>query len=200
MAETGEVYVVKDEGPAKQALTSLLTSAGIPTGTFDDAEAFLQVRHRLKAGCVITSFQARGMGALEFLRRLRTGSTFFPTIIVASEGEILQAVEAMKAGAATVLARPYGDEALLGAVRLALDVRTPTNSQSAQRMVLAALTMRERDVLSGLLDGKTNKMTARHLGISPRTVEVYRASVMKKTGLGSVAELVRMAVDVGRSH
>jgi two-component system response regulator FixJ len=89
---------------------------------------------------------------------------------------------------------------LLDAVRAALEADARPTAHDAQQSALATLTPRERDVLRGLLDGKTNKMTARHLGISPRTVENYRAGVMKKTGLGSVAELVRLAVSLERFH
>jgi two-component system, LuxR family, response regulator FixJ len=106
----------------------------------------------------------------------------------------------MKAGAAIVLARPYGDEVLLGAVRSALAADTQAATRTAHRTTLAALTPREHDVLGGLLDGKANKMIARHLGISPRTVEAHRASVMRKSGVGSIAELVRLAVSAQRLH
>ena len=100
----------------------------------------------------------------------------------------------MKAGAATILERPYDGAAVLSAVRAALEMNVAGAIQAAKRLAIASLTRREHEVLCLLMDGKTNKMSARHLGLSPRTVEIYRASLMRKAGVGSVAELVRMAV------
>jgi two-component system, LuxR family, response regulator FixJ len=194
MSGASQVYVVKDDGPTRQTLTSLLAAAGIPSRSFDSRSDFLEACETLPSGCVVTNFQSEGIDAFEFLRRLRQEPVSFPAIVIASGGEVLKAVEAMKAGAATVLERPYVDEILLGAVRSALEVDARATTQTAQRTALDTLTRREVDVLSGLLEGKTNKMTARHLGISSRTVEIYRASVMKKTGLSSVAELVRLSL------
>jgi two-component system response regulator FixJ len=200
MSGMSEVYVVKDDGPTKRALTSLLTTAGFSSRGFDSGSAFLEACDRLPPGCVIASFQTRGMDASEFLRRLSAEPVSFPAIIIASGGDVLHAVEAMKAGAATVLERPYGDEVLLGAVRSALEVDAQAVTQAAQRTVLATLTPREHDVLSAMLDGKSNKMIARHLGISSRTVEIHRARVMEKTGVSSLAELVRLAIGSELSH
>jgi two-component system, LuxR family, response regulator FixJ len=200
MSSASEVYIVKDDGPTRLALTSLLETAGFTSRSFQSGSAFLDVCDRLPPGCVITSFQTEGMEAFEFLHRLGAEPVSFPAIVIAGGGEVLKAVEAMKAGAATVLERPYGDEVLLGAVRSALEVDGQAITQTAQGTALHTLTRRELDVLSGVLAGKTNKLTARHLGISPRTVEVYRASLMKKTGLSSVAGLVRLAAGAQRLH
>jgi len=200
MSGPSEVYVVKADGPTKQALTALLTTAGFASRTFDSGSAFLEVCDRLPPGCVITSFQTRGMDAFEFLRRLSAEPVSFPAIVIASGSDVLQAVEVMKAGAANVLERPYGDEVLLGAVRSALQADTRATAQTARRTAFGALTRREDEVLSGLLKGKTNKGVARDLGISPRTVEVYRASLMQKAGVSSLPELVRLAVGAQRLH
>jgi two-component system response regulator FixJ len=200
MLGQAEIYVVKDDGPTRRALGCLLETAGFRPRMFDSGSAFLKGCDHLLPGCVITGLQTPGMDATEFLRRLSAEPVSFPTIVIASGGEVLQTVAAMKAGAATVLERPYGDDILIGAVRSALTVNERDATQTAQRGVLAALTPREHDVLNGLLDGKTNKMVARHLGISPRTVEIYRASMMKKAGVSSVAELVRLAVGAKRLH
>jgi len=192
-----EVYVVKDDAAARQALTSRLTAAGFASRAFDSGAAFLAVSDRLPPGCVITSLQTQGMEAAEFLRRLGEQRVTFPAIIVTSRDEILRAVQAMTAGAVTMLERPYDDDVLLGAVRAALEVEAPAATQ-ARRTGLSTLTRREHEVLRGVIDGQTNKMIARRLAISPRTVEVYRASVMKKTGAGSVPELVRLVVGAVR--
>ena len=200
MSTASEVYIVKEDGPTKQALTSLLTTAGFPCRAFDNAGDFLDARDDLPPGCVIASLQPPGMDAFEFLRRLGEGRVAFPAIMIAEGGDAFQAVKAMKAGAATVLERPYGDEALLGAVRSVLEVDARAVTQSAQRAALARLTHREQEVLDGLLEGESNKMVARRLSISPRTVESYRAAMMKKIGLHSVPELMRLVIDVARLH
>jgi two-component system response regulator FixJ len=200
VSPASEVYIVKEDGPTKQALTSLLTTAGFPSRAFDNVGDFLDARDGLPPGCVIASLQPPGMDAFEFLRRLGEGRAAFPAIMIAEGGDAFQAVKAMKAGAATVLERPYGDEALLGAVRSVLEVDARAVTQSAQRAALARLTHREQEVLDGLLEGESNKMVARRLSISPRTVESYRAAMMKKIGLHSVPELVRLVIDVARLH
>jgi two-component system, LuxR family, response regulator FixJ len=200
MSGLSEVYVVKDDGPPKRALTSLLTTAGFPSRTFDSASAFLVACDRLAPGCIITSLQTRGMEAFEFLHRLSAEPVAFPAIVIAGAGDVLHAVEAMKAGAATVLERPYGDEVLLGAVRAALELEALAAAHTAERSALATLTPREDEVLSGLLEGKTNRLIAVDLAISPRTVEVHRASVMTKTGVSSLPELVRLALGAQRLH
>ena len=192
-----EVYVVKDDAASRQTLTSRLTAAGFASRAFDSGAAFLAMCDRLPPGCVITSLQTQGMEASEFLRRLGEHRVGYPAIIVTSRGEILHAVEAMTAGAVTLLERPYDDEVLLGAVRAALGAEAPAAPQT-RRTGLSTLTRREHEVLRGVIDGQTNKVIARRLAISPRTVEVYRASVMKKTGAGSVPELVRLVVGAVR--
>jgi len=195
-----EVYVVKGDGPMKQALTSLLTTAGLPLRTFESGSAFLEACDRLPPGCVITNFQVRGMETLEFLHRLNAEPVAFPAIVISSGSGVSQAVEAMKAGAVTVLERPYGDEALLGAIRSALEVEARAATPTTQRAALAHLTPREHQVLTGLLEGRPNKVIARLLGISPRTVEVHRASLMKKTRVGSLPELMRQVLHAGKLH
>jgi two-component system response regulator FixJ len=195
-----EVYIVKDDGPATRTLTLLLTAAGFLSRSFENASGFLGACDRMPAGCVITSLQTGDVGAIEFLHRLSAEPVAFPAIIIASGGDLLQAVEAMKAGAATVLERPYSDELLLDAVRSALEVEVRAATQTAQRTALATLTAREHGVLRGLLVGKTNRMIAADLSISARTVEVHRARVMRKAGVSSIAALVRLADSAERSH
>jgi two-component system response regulator FixJ len=194
VAGNSAFYVVKNDGVTRLALTSLLTAAGFSPLTFDTGGAFLAACDRLPPGCVITGSQPSGMEAAEFLHCLNAHPVSFPTIIVENAGEVMQAVEAMKAGAATILERPYDGAALLSAVRAALEMNVAGAIQAAKRLAIASLTRREHEVLCLLMDGKTNKMSARHLGISSRTVEIHRANLMRKAGVGSVAELVRLAI------
>jgi two-component system response regulator FixJ len=129
------------------------------------------------------------------VRKLRERGVQLPVIVITGHGDVPLAVEAMKAGAIDFLEKPFKDEALLDAVRHALD-STPT-ADAALTEKIAALSMRERQVLERLVQGSANKVIARDLGISDRTVEIYRAKVMTKMGAESFAELIRMAMLAG---
>jgi two-component system response regulator FixJ len=122
-------------------------------------------------------------------------------IIMTSHGDVPLAVEAMKVGAADFLEKPFDDEVLLASVRAALRQRDGEARRHVERAEieakLAALSNRERDVLGGLVAGRANKQIAFDLGISPRTVEIYRANLMNKMQAGSLSDLVRMALTVG---
>ncbi len=197
MLGQSEVYIVKDDEPARRALVSLLETAGIVSRTFDNGFDFLEACGELPTGCIITGLETPGIGAFELIRRLNAEHVSYPAIIVANYGNVAQAVEAMKAGAADFIEKPYGGEVLLRAVRSALKMNEGVSarvaSQRLQRQILAALTPREHDVLNGIAEGKSNKSIARHFGISPRTVEAHRAKMMSKSGAHSVSELVRLA-------
>jgi two-component system response regulator FixJ len=121
--------------------------------------------------------------------------------VITGHGDIALAVEAMKFGAVDFLEKPFDDEMILGSVRSALSKDADSTRQKVQyaeiNEKLAALSNRERQVLEGLVSGKANKVIAYDLGISPRTVEIYRANLMTKMGAGSLSELVRMAMTVG---
>ncbi|MET0721810.1 MAG: LuxR C-terminal-related transcriptional regulator, partial [Tardiphaga sp.] len=139
-----------------------------------------------------------GLSGLDLLRRLRELNIGVPVIVITGHGDVPLAVEAMKGGAADFLEKPFDDEALLGAVRSALSKNATDHERQAQKSAikerLASLSNRERDVLQGLVAGNPNKTIAYDLGISPRTVEIYRANVMTKMQAGSLSDLVRMAI------
>ena len=141
------------------------------------------------------------MSGIDLLRRLRERGSDVPVIVITGHGDIPLAVEAMKFGAADFFEKPYDDDALLAAVRSALDRHESAEKQSAARAEinerLATLSNRERQVLEGLVAGKPNKIIAFDHGISPRTVEIYRANVMTKMQASSLSELVRMAMIAG---
>jgi two-component system response regulator FixJ len=124
-----------------------------------------------------------------------------PVIVITGHGDVPLAVEAMKVGAADFLEKPFDDELLLTSVRSALSQQHGESRRQAERAgteaKLAALSKRERDVLDGLVGGRANKQIAFDLGISPRTVEIYRANLMNKMQAGSLSDLVRMALIVG---
>jgi two-component system response regulator FixJ len=138
------------------------------------------------------------MSGLDLLRRLRELAVKMPVIVITGHGDVPLAVEAMKSGAVDFIEKPFDDEVLLASIRGALDTQHHEGRQDAERVDIqdriASLSVRERQVLEGLVAGLPNKTIAYDLGISPRTVEVYRANVMTKTKASSLSELVRMAL------
>lgn len=192
------VHVIDDDEAMRQSLAFLFRAARIQAETHKSAAAFLSALPQLKAGCVVTDVRMPGLSGLELLRRLRELNIGVPVIVITGHGDVPLAVEAMKSGAADFLEKPFDDEALLGAVRSALSQNATDHERQAQKSAitdrLASLSNRERDVLEGLVAGNPNKTIAYDLGISPRTVEIYRANVMTKMQAGSLSDLVRMAI------
>jgi len=138
------------------------------------------------------------MDGLQLLRRLKETGITLPVIVMTGHADVALAVEAMKLGALDFIEKPFSDEVLIGAIRLALARRNSLAGGDVDqiRSRMASLTERERDVLKGLLAGHPNKTIAYDLGLSPRTVEVHRAKVMTKMGASSLSDLVRMALSV----
>jgi two-component system response regulator FixJ len=201
MANLSEVYVVDDDEAIRRSLSFLLRTAGLPSRTFESAEAFLREARDLEAGCVITDVRMPGMDGIELVRRLSEDRLPLSTIVITGHGDIALAVEAMKAGAIDFIEKPFKEDVLLAAVQKALDAEgRPSQDDAAKQAYQAAfagLSRREREVLEQVVVGKTSKVIAYDLGISPRTVEVYRAGMMMKTGAKSLSELVRMALLAG---
>lgn len=196
------VHVIDDDEAMRESLSFLLDTAGIATRTYESAVAFLQqAEDGLAPGCIVTDVRMPEMNGLELVRRLKERAIPHPVIVITGHGDVPLAVEAMKAGVVDFLEKPFDDEHLLQAVRSALDAREREDQQQAEKRrfetMLEGLSPREQEVLRGVIDGKPNKVIAYDLGISPRTVEVYRANVMTKTGASGLSELVRMALLAG---
>jgi two-component system response regulator FixJ len=141
------------------------------------------------------------MSGIDLLRRLKEMGIALPVIVITGHGDVPLAVEAMKIGATDFLEKPFDDDALLASVRAALN-RVERDAQREAELAqlqekLASLSNREREVLEGLVAGYPNKTIAYDLGISPRTVEIYRANVMSKMKAASLSDLVRMALIAG---
>jgi two-component system response regulator FixJ len=140
------------------------------------------------------------MSGIDLLRRLRERKVGVPVIVITGHGDISLAVEAMKIGAADFFEKPFNDDLLIASVHAALDHQHDQTKRDAERagieQRLATLSAREKDVLAGLIDGRANKQIAFDLGISPRTVEIYRANLMNKMQADSLSDLVRMALVV----
>jgi two-component system, LuxR family, response regulator FixJ len=195
------VHVIDDDEAMRQSLAFLLGTVGMEVQIHDSAVAFLKVAPAVKAGCVITDVRMPGLSGVELLRRLRELKLGIPVIVITGHGDVPLAVEAMKIGAMDFLEKPFDDEALLASVRSALNRLDRDQKRQAERSDiegrLATLSKRERDVLEGLVAGLANKQIAHDLGISPRTIEIYRANLMTKMQAASLSDLVRMALIAG---
>jgi two-component system, LuxR family, response regulator FixJ len=200
-SENAIVHVIDDDEASRQSLAFLLETAQIQVRTHASAAVFLDLLPDTDASCIITDVRMPGMSGIDLLRRLRELAIEVPVIVITGHGDVPLAVEAMKIGAADFLEKPFDDEVLLASVRSALtelDVETKRRTERTEvESRLAALSNREREVLQGLVAGRANKQIAFDLGISPRTVEIYRANLMNKMQAGSLSELVRMALVVG---
>lgn len=201
MPDEGTLHVIDDDEAVRESLAFLLTTAGIEVRTYESARAFLDVMEDITSGCVITDVRMPQMSGLDLLQRIRERHGRLPVIVITGHGDVPLAVEAMKAGAVEFLEKPFDDEALLAAVRAALRHQGSDDGREAQRREIAqrieALSGRERQVLEGLVAGHPNKIIAFDLGISPRTVEIYRANLMSKMQAASLSDLVRMALEAG---
>jgi two-component system response regulator FixJ len=205
----GAVHVIDDDDAARDSLLFLLETEGIAATGHPSADAFLDHLEDLEGlGCIVTDVRMPGMSGIELLQALRERGLLVPIIVITGHGDIALAVEAMKAGARDFLEKPYRDDALVAAVRTALaeSRRDAGPGRDEGRAVaertsacdrFAGLSPREREVLDGLVAGSSNKTIARQLGISPRTVEVYRANLMAKTQATSLSHLVRLALAAG---
>jgi two-component system, LuxR family, response regulator FixJ len=201
MPDESTVHVIDDDQAVRESLAFLLTAAGLEARTHDSAEAVLDVLEGITSGCIVTDVRMPQMSGLELLQRVRQTRPDLPVIVITGHGDVPLAVEAMKAGAADFLEKPFDDEALVSAVEAALRRQASGEGRDAERRELAlrieALSGRERQVLEGLVAGRPNKIIAFDLGISPRTVEIYRANLMTKMQAASLSDLVRMALIAG---
>lgn len=192
------VHVIDDDDAARQSLAFLLRSAQIETQTYETAVAFLNSLAHVRPGCIITDVKMPEMTGVELLRRLKELGIGMPVIVITGHADVPLAVEAMKSGAVEFLEKPFDDEILLASVRSALETGERSVKREAERVEfrrrLATLSKREREVIDGLVAGKPNKTIAFDLGISPRTVEIYRANAMTKMQAVSLSELVRMTL------
>jgi len=195
------VHVIDDDEAVRESLAFLLNTARLKVRTYDSANAFLSSLPNIDPGCIVTDVRMPEISGIDLLRRLKELKLGMPVIVITGHGDVQLAVEAMKIGAADFIEKPFDDELLLAAVKSALSGWEKITGQETQRAKLLdslkTLSARERDVLEGLVAGKPNKIIAFDLGISPRTVEIYRANVMTKMNAGSLSELVRMALLAG---
>jgi two-component system response regulator FixJ len=196
MADEGVVHIVDDDEAVRQSLAFMLSAAGLPVRLYESATAFLAVLKGVQNGCLITDIRMPDMTGIELLRELRSRACSRPAIVITGHGDVPLAVEAMKAGAIDFIEKPFDEEDILHAVRMALERSGNREGVDEPEVLakLASLSERERQVLEGLVAGHPNKAIANDLGISPRTVEVYRANLMTKMQAKNLSDLIRMAI------
>ncbi len=195
------IYIIDDDDAVRQSLQFMLKATGITARTFESAKAFMEVLPQISSGCIVTDVRMPEVTGIDLLRHVMKTNPDLPVIIITGHGDISLAVEAMKIGAVDFLEKPFDGQQLLTAVRSALSREADTGKRKADLVAiqdkLAALSNRERQVLEGLVAGSANKNIAFDLGISPRTVEIYRANLMTKMAANSLSDLVRMAMMAG---
>ena len=190
------VYVIDDDESARHSLEFLLDVAELRVRSFASADAFLKSAPPLSGACVVTDVRMPGTNGVELAEKLKERDDTVPVIVITGHADVPLAIQAMKAGAADFIEKPFDDEAILAAIRKALNESTDDEQKQNERREvldrLALLSARERQVVDGLVDGKANKVIAFDLDISPRTVEVYRANAMMKMQAKTLSDLVRM--------
>ena len=200
------VFVIDDDDAVRSSVRLLFKSVNLPVAVFASAEEFLPRYVQDQPGCLIVDVRMAGMSGLELQQQLNLRGAIIPVILVTGHGDIPMAVEAMQHGALDFLTKPFRDQDLLDRVQVALQKDAENHRELADleryRACLASLTPREREVLELVSSGKPNKVMAADLGVSQRTVEIHRSRVMEKMQARSLAQLVRVSLDlgIGRLH
>jgi two-component system response regulator FixJ len=196
------VFIVDDDSAVLKALRLLVKSLRMNVETYLSAQEFLDSYDPARPGCLVLDVRMPGISGLELQEKLRQRNISIPVIIMTGYGEVAVAVEAMKKDAMEFLEKPISDQVLLDRIQKAIakDARI-RQEQAAQKTVasrLALLTSRERQVMDLVIAGKLNKIIARELGVSRKTVEFHRSNIMKKMKVESLAELVRLVIESGQ--
>ena len=196
MTRAPVVFVVDDDPSVRSSLKFLLSSMGLQVESFDSAETFLQRKPPDAPSCLVLDVRLRGLSGLDFQRELAARNIRIPIVFVTGHGDIPMSVRAMKAGAIEFLTKPYHDQDLLDAVRIALERDRARREQEKEVTDLQqrfdSLTPREQEVISMVVSGMLNKQIAGQLGTAENTVKVHRSRAMEKMNAQSVADLVRM--------
>ena len=197
MTMTATIHVVDDDAEVRESLRFLLEAEGLTVRTYDSGTTLLATRLPA-AGCILTDFRMPDVDGLQLQAQLAGRGVRLPVIVMTGHADVPTAIGAMKAGAVDFLEKPFAEEQLLEAVERALDrnrevIEADANGAEAVRRI-GLLTAREREVLTLLVAGNSNKEIAKALGTSPRTIDVHRARVLQKLEANSVADLVRIAL------
>jgi len=196
MSQAPVVFVVDDDPSVRSSLKFLMSSVGLQVEGFESADALLKRNPPDAPSCLVLDVRLRGLSGLDFQRELAARNCHMPIIFITGHGDIPMSVRAMKAGAVEFLTKPFRDQDLLDAVRIALEKdrerRERNREVSDLKERFNSLTPREQEVMSMVVSGKLNKQIADQLGTAENTVKVHRSRVMEKMHAQSVAELVKM--------
>jgi len=197
------VFVVDDDEAVRNSLRLLLKSVGLAASALPTAREFLDTYRPNQPGCLVLDVRMPGMSGMELQQQLNIRGAVIPVIFISGHGDIPMAVEAMQQGAFDFLQKPFRDQDLIDRIQRALAKdqtnRAELKERSRTRERFESLTPREREVLALVTSGKPNKVMAGDLGVSQRTVEIHRARVMEKMAASSLAQLVRMVMDLNES-
>jgi two-component system, LuxR family, response regulator FixJ len=197
------VFVVDDDEAVRSSLRLLLKSVGLAASALPTAQEFLDTYRPQQPGCLVLDVRMPGMSGMELQQQLNVRGAVIPVIFISGHADIPMAVEAMQQGAFDFLQKPFRDQDLIDRIQRALAKDQSNRAELQQRTQirerLESLTPREREVLDLVTSGKPNKVMAGDLGVSQRTVEIHRARVMEKMGATSLAQLVRMVMDLNES-
>lgn len=204
MSEPQIIHLVDDDDAVRRSAGFMLRTSGFEVHAYASGVEFLAEVKKVEPGCILLDVRMPEMDGLEVQAELNARGVTMPVIVLTGHGDITTAITAMKGGASNFIEKPFEKEVLLQAIeaafaRLAQGAPAAAIAHDA-RVRINALTQREQDVLRGLVSGKPNKVIAYDLGISPRTVEVYRANLMGKLGVRSLSEALRIAFAAGLIH
>lgn len=199
MSHEMPVHLIDDDESARDSLAFMLEASDIDVTKYVSARAFLDALPGIGQGCIITDVRMPEISGIELVHRLNAAKVTMPVIVITGHGDIPLAIEAMRAGVVDFIEKPFSEERILEALdleRARIAPRPVDDAGSAILERMETLSEREREVLDGVVAGHPNKIIARDLGISPRTVEIYRAKVMTKMQAENLAALVRMVLSV----
>ena len=200
MSEEQVVYIVDDDSDVRESLVILMETVGQAFKEYESAHAFLGDYHEGMRGCLVADIRMPRMSGLELLEKLIDAGSLLPIIFITGHGDISLAVKAMRRGALDFIRKPFHEQNLLDRINEALDIEDGKRKLQMDKQQLVArfdsLSQRELEVLELVAQGKMSKVVADDLGISERTVEAHRSHIMRKLGIHTVAQLIRLKIQI----